>query len=101
MRRGPRGADDPYRPTRAWNEDPRAHTHHRNGAARREVSSICPGALPLGTSVGGVVVAWLQGLDQPVIPLAGAGSVAQLEEALEADDLKLTEDQRARLDAAR
>lgn len=40
------------------------------------------------------------GGELPVIPLAGASSVAQLEENLAAVDLELTPDQRARLDAA-
>lgn len=35
-----------------------------------------------------------------MIPLAGASSVAQLKENLAAVDLDLTDDQRARLDAA-
>jgi aryl-alcohol dehydrogenase-like predicted oxidoreductase len=53
-----------------------------------------------GASVNQVVLAWQIGGTLPVIPLAGASSVAQLEENLAAVDLELTEDQRARLDAA-
>lgn len=53
-----------------------------------------------GASVNQVVLAWQIGGALPVIPLAGASSVAQLEENLAAVDLDLTEDQRARLDAA-
>ncbi|WP_037683044.1 aldo/keto reductase [Streptomyces griseus] len=53
-----------------------------------------------GATVNQVVLAWLLGGHLPVIPLAGASSVAQLEENLAAVDLELTEDQRARLDAA-
>ncbi|MGN9792237.1 aldo/keto reductase [Streptomyces sp. OZ13] len=53
-----------------------------------------------GASVNQVVLAWQIGGPLPVIPLAGASSVAQLEENLAAVDLDLTEDQRARLDAA-
>ncbi|MEV4679533.1 aldo/keto reductase [Streptomyces kurssanovii] len=53
-----------------------------------------------GASVNQVVLAWQIGGPLPVIPLAGASSVAQLEENLAAVDLELTEDQRARLDAA-
>jgi len=53
-----------------------------------------------GASVNQVVLAWQIGGDLPVIPLAGASSVAQLEENLAAVELELTEDQRARLDAA-
>ncbi|MEU1125115.1 aldo/keto reductase [Streptomyces sp. NPDC005899] len=53
-----------------------------------------------GATVNQVVLAWQIGADLPVVPLAGASSVAQLEENLAAVDLELTPDQRARLDAA-
>ncbi|MEV7813822.1 aldo/keto reductase [Streptomyces flaveolus] len=53
-----------------------------------------------GASVNQVVLAWQLGGEPPVIPLVGASSVAQLDENLAAVDLELTEDQRARLDAA-
>ncbi|MEV8633294.1 aldo/keto reductase [Streptosporangium sp. NPDC051023] len=52
-----------------------------------------------GATVNQVVLAWQIGGRFPMIPLAGASSVAQLEENLAAVDLELTEDQRARLDA--
>ncbi|MEU9732939.1 aldo/keto reductase [Streptomyces sp. NPDC048002] len=51
-------------------------------------------------TVNQVVLAWQIGAPLPVIPLAGASSVAQLEENLAAVDLELTAEQRARLDAA-
>ncbi|OAH16050.1 aldo/keto reductase [Streptomyces jeddahensis] len=54
-----------------------------------------------GATVNQVVLAWQIGGSLPVIPLAGASSVAQLEENLAAVDLELTEEQRARLDAVR
>ncbi|MGW0911052.1 aldo/keto reductase [Streptomyces sp. NPDC002784] len=53
-----------------------------------------------GATVNQVVLAWQIGGDLPLIPLAGASSVAQLEENLAAVDLELTGEQRARLDAA-
>ncbi|MET7697739.1 aldo/keto reductase [Streptomyces sp. NPDC005485] len=53
-----------------------------------------------GASVNQVVLAWQIGGELPVIPLAGASSVAQLEENLAAVELELTPEQRARLDAA-
>ncbi|GGN88941.1 oxidoreductase [Streptomyces albiflavescens] len=53
-----------------------------------------------GASPNQVVLAWQIGAELPVIPLAGASSVAQLEENLAAVELELTPDQRARLDAA-
>ncbi|MEV0586437.1 aldo/keto reductase [Nonomuraea sp. NPDC050310] len=54
-----------------------------------------------GATPGQVVLAWQIGGPFPIIPLAGASSVAQLEENLAAVDLELTADQRARLDATR
>jgi len=47
-----------------------------------------------------VVLAWLMGGSPPTIPLVGASSVDQLQESLDAVDLELSGDQRARLDAA-
>jgi aryl-alcohol dehydrogenase-like predicted oxidoreductase len=63
-------------------------------AALREV------AKEAGATINQVVLAWLIGAGVPVIPLAGASSVAQLDESLAAADLELTAEQRARLDAA-
>ena len=53
-----------------------------------------------GATFNQVVLAWLMGGEIPVIPLVGASSPAQLEEALSAVDLNLTADQRAELYAA-
>ncbi|WP_328500447.1 aldo/keto reductase [Streptomyces sp. NBC_00457] len=53
-----------------------------------------------GATVNQVVLAWQIGGELPIVPLAGASSVAQLDENLAAVDLELTEEQRARLDAA-
>ncbi|MER6420073.1 aldo/keto reductase [Streptomyces sp. NPDC001137] len=53
-----------------------------------------------GATANQVVLAWQLGGDLPVIPLAGASTLAQLEENLAAVDLELTAEQRARLDAA-
>jgi aryl-alcohol dehydrogenase-like predicted oxidoreductase len=63
-------------------------------AALREV------ARETGATVNQVVLAWQIGGELPVVPLAGASSVAQLEENLAAVDLELTAQQRARLDGA-
>ncbi|MEH0980914.1 aldo/keto reductase [Micromonospora sp. CPCC 205556] len=64
-------------------------------AALREVAG------QTGATVNQVVLAWLLGGDVPAIPLVGAASVAQLNESLEAVDLELTAEQRARLDGVR
>ncbi|GII54472.1 oxidoreductase [Planotetraspora thailandica] len=55
----------------------------------------------LGATVNQVVLAWLIGGDIPTIPIVGVSSIAQLDEALGALDLKLDDEHRARLDAAR
>ncbi|MEV0386271.1 aldo/keto reductase [Nonomuraea sp. NPDC050643] len=62
-------------------------------AVLRQVAEEC------GASMNQVVLAWQIGAALPIIPLAGASSVAQLEENLAAVDLELTEDQRSRLDS--
>ncbi|KUN80842.1 hypothetical protein AQJ64_25020 [Streptomyces griseoruber] len=51
-----------------------------------------------GATVNQVVLARQSGGEPPIVPLAGASSLAQLEENLAAMDLELTEDQRDRLD---
>ncbi|MFJ9713822.1 aldo/keto reductase [Streptomyces sp. NPDC101234] len=53
-----------------------------------------------GATLNQVVLAWQLGGPLPVVPLAGASFVAQLDENLAAVDLELTPGQRARLDAA-
>ncbi|MER7561432.1 aldo/keto reductase [Streptomyces sp. NPDC097941] len=53
-----------------------------------------------GATVNQVVLSWQIGSDLPILPLAGVSSLAQLEENLEAVDLELTGEQRARLDGA-
>ncbi|MFF9566791.1 aldo/keto reductase [Streptomyces sp. NPDC014685] len=57
-------------------------------------------AAETGATLNQVVLAWQIGHRLPIVPLAGASSVAQLKENLAAVDLELTDDQRARLDAA-
>jgi aryl-alcohol dehydrogenase-like predicted oxidoreductase len=54
-----------------------------------------------GATPNQVVLAWLMGDSVPTIPLIGASSVDQLQESLDAVDLELSSDQRARLDSAR
>jgi aryl-alcohol dehydrogenase-like predicted oxidoreductase len=64
-------------------------------AALREV------AAETGATLNQVVLAWLLGGEIPTIPLLSASTREQLDESLEAVELELTVDQRARLDAAR
>ncbi|WP_448006507.1 aldo/keto reductase [Agromyces bauzanensis] len=56
-------------------------------------------AREIGATPNQVALAWLLGADVPVIPVVGASSVAQLEEALGAAELDLDPEVRARLDA--
>ncbi|GIG69042.1 aldo/keto reductase [Phytomonospora endophytica] len=63
-------------------------------AALREV------AAETGATLNQVVLAWQTGHEIPIIPLAGASSVAQLDEILGSVELELTAEQRAKLDAA-
>jgi aryl-alcohol dehydrogenase-like predicted oxidoreductase len=75
----------------------RAYDHPGTGerlTALREV------AAETGTTPNQVVLAWLLEGDPAVIPIVGAGSVAQLDELLAATDLKLDPDHRRRLDEA-
>jgi aryl-alcohol dehydrogenase-like predicted oxidoreductase len=56
-------------------------------------------AKQLGVSANQVVLSWLMGGDPPVLPVIGASSVAQLDEALGAVHLDLGPELRARMDA--
>ncbi|MQY10368.1 Protein tas [Streptomyces sp. RB5] len=68
--------------------------NERRLTALREVAKEC------GATPNQVVLAWQIGHELPILPLAGASSVAQLNENLAAVDLELTAEQRARLDGA-
>jgi len=66
----------------------------RRLAALREVAD------EIGATANQVVLAWLLGGEQPVLPVLGVSTVAQLEESLAAVDIQLDAEQRARLDGA-
>ncbi|MFE7406305.1 aldo/keto reductase [Isoptericola sp. NPDC057559] len=68
-------------------------TTHERLRVLREV------AAEIGATPNQVVLAWLMGGDVPVVPIAGASSLAQLEEILGAAELDLDPELRARLDA--
>ncbi|WP_327302303.1 aldo/keto reductase [Streptomyces sp. NBC_01298] len=57
-------------------------------------------AAETGATANQVVLAWLLGGDLPVLPVVGASTLAQLDEALDAVTLDLTPAQRAHLDRA-
>jgi aryl-alcohol dehydrogenase-like predicted oxidoreductase len=71
---------------------------HRGTTSRLAALDLV--AAETGATRNQVVLAWMVGGELPVVPLVGVSSVDQLEEALAAVDLDLTEDQRQRLDAA-
>lgn len=52
----------------------------------------------LGATPNQVVLAWLIGGNPPIVPIVGVSSLAQLEEAIGAAELKLDDELRARLD---
>jgi aryl-alcohol dehydrogenase-like predicted oxidoreductase len=65
----------------------------------RRLQALRAVAAETGATPNQVVLAWLLG--QPrMIPIVGVSAVGQLDEALQATDLTLDEDQRARLDNA-
>ncbi|WP_165986325.1 aldo/keto reductase [Streptomyces sp. YIM 98790] len=83
--------------TRADKEIPAAYDHPGTPprlAALREIAAEC------GATVHQVVLAWLTGHTPSVLPVVGVSTVEQLDEAIEAMDLTLTEDQRTRLTTA-
>ncbi|MEU8698561.1 aldo/keto reductase [Streptomyces sp. NPDC048680] len=83
--------------TRADKQVPQDYDHPGTPARLTVLNEV---AAETGASVNQVVLAWQIGGPLPVIPLAGASSVAQLKENLAAVDLELTDEQRARLDGA-
>ena len=70
-----------------------------HAGSRERVAVLRAVAAELGATPNQVALAWLLGGEHPVIPVFGASSVAQLDEALGALDLVLDDDVRARLDA--
>lgn len=82
---------------RAERPFPEAYDHPgttRRLAVLREV------AAEVGASPGQIVLAWLIGSAPAFRPIVGVSSLAQLDSALDAASIELTDDQRARLDAA-
>jgi aryl-alcohol dehydrogenase-like predicted oxidoreductase len=76
----------------------------RDGAdhagSRARIAVLRAVAAEIGATPNQVALAWLLGGEVPVIPVFGASSVAQLDEALGAADLVLDDETRARLDNA-
>ncbi len=78
-------------------ELPDAYDHPGTPTRRAALAEV---AEQTGATVNQVVLAWLIDHDPPIIPLVGVSTVAQVDEAVAAADLKLTDEQRAILDSA-
>jgi aryl-alcohol dehydrogenase-like predicted oxidoreductase len=83
----------------AHDDRPLEPAYHHPGSAAR-MTALREVAQDAGATHNQVVLAWLMGAENPVLPLVGASSVAQIDESLAAVDLALTADQRHRLDTA-
>ncbi|MEV4636769.1 aldo/keto reductase [Actinoplanes sp. NPDC049548] len=66
----------------------------------RRLAALDAVAAETGATRNQIVLAWLLGGDPPVAPILGATTVERLDEAMDARDLTLDDDLRARLDAA-
>ncbi|MDF5753298.1 aldo/keto reductase [Spongiactinospora sp. TRM90649] len=76
---------------------PMQEIYHHPGTTRR-LAVLGETARELGASPNQVVLAWLMGGEPSVVPIVGVSSMAQLDEALGAADLRLDDKIRARLD---
>jgi aryl-alcohol dehydrogenase-like predicted oxidoreductase len=78
---------------------PLEEAYDHPGTTRR-LAALTAVAAGLGVTRNLVVLAWLLGGDPGVWPIVGASTVQRLDEVLDARDLKLSAEDRARLDAA-
>jgi aryl-alcohol dehydrogenase-like predicted oxidoreductase len=76
---------------------PAAYDHPGTPARHAALDHV---ATETGASRNQVVLSWLIDHEPPVIPLVGVSTVAQVDEAVAAADLKLTAEQRELLDTA-
>ncbi|GAB22799.1 putative aldo/keto reductase [Gordonia polyisoprenivorans NBRC 16320 = JCM 10675] len=76
---------------------PEAYDHPGTTRRLAELRSV---AAELDATPGQVVLAWLLGGSPVIRPIVGVSTLAQLDAALDAAELTLTAEQRARLDAA-
>jgi aryl-alcohol dehydrogenase-like predicted oxidoreductase len=76
-----------------------AHAYDHPGTAAR-LAALDEVAAHTGATRNQVVLSWMIDHDPPIIPLVGVTKVAQVDEAVEAADLRLTDEQRRTLDEA-
>jgi aryl-alcohol dehydrogenase-like predicted oxidoreductase len=80
-------------------ERPLPEIYEHAGTTRR-LAVLGEVAGELGVTRNQVVLAWLLGGDPAISPIVGASTAAQLDEAMAARSLRLSDDQRRRLDEA-
>jgi aryl-alcohol dehydrogenase-like predicted oxidoreductase len=76
---------------------PLPEVYDHPGTTRR-LAVLAQVAQEAGVTRNQVVLAWLAGGHPPAVPIVGVSTPAQLDEALGADDVTLTDEQRRRLD---
>ncbi|MHA6762483.1 aldo/keto reductase [Streptacidiphilus sp. PAMC 29251] len=74
--------------------------HYLHPGNSRRIAALAGIAEELGATRNQVVLAWLRDGRPSITPIVGVSTAAQLDEALAAEAVVLTADQRARLDAA-
>ncbi|MYX99387.1 aldo/keto reductase [Streptomyces sp. SID486] len=74
---------------------------YRHDATDTSLRVLADVARELGATAGQVVYAWMLQGSPMIVPLVGVSTTAQLDEALDAVDLKLSDEHVKRLDAAR
>lgn len=80
--------------------DRKLFTEYDHPMSHRRLEALGEVAAEVGATPNQVVLAWQLGGALPVVPVIGVSSLAQLDEALEAVELDLDPELRARLDVA-
>lgn len=81
----------------AYVEDDRLQQPYRHPETTRRLATLDRAARRLGATRNQVVLAWLLGSSPRVTPIVGVSSLDQLDEAMDARDLRLDDDVRAEL----
>lgn len=72
--------------------------HYDHPGTTRRLAALAEVAAETGATANQVVLAWLTGGDPSVVPIVGVSRAEQLDEAFDAMELRLTDEQRRRLD---
>lgn len=81
--------------------DKQLQAEYRHAGTERQLDALRAVAQETGATANQVVLAWLMGGSPSLLPMVGVSGMAQLDEALDAVELNLTNSQRERLDRAR